>query len=219
MQQSVRITTHDGVSVAGTYVATDHPRAWAVLAHMMPATKESFGPFALALADAAIASLAIDLRGHGESDGGPTGYQHFTDQQHQRSLLDIDAAVEYLRSRGADEEHIFLVGASIGANVSLQCLASRAALPGAVLLSPGVDYRGILAKEYIVALRRGQGIFIASSQDDGYNAQEVEELWGLVPDGVIKEKEIYARAGHGTTMLEKEPSLTKKIIQFIHNLC
>lgn len=218
MDQSVRLTTQDGVSLAGTYVDVRSPHGWAVLVHMMPATKESFVPLAAALADAGYASLAIDLRGHGASDGGPEGYETFTDQDHQRSALDIDAAAAYVRTRGADDAHIVLIGASIGANLSLQYLANHPALPAAVLLSPGLEYRGVSAKEYIVMIQKGRGIFIVSSQDDGYNAQEAAELWGLIPDGVIKQKEIYARAGHGTTMLEKEPLLAERIIQFIRDL-
>ncbi len=218
MHQSVRLVTQDGVSLAGTYTAPEQPHGWTILVHMMPAAKESFKPFAAALEGAGIASLAIDLRGHGASQGGPRGYEDFTDADHQGSALDIDAAVAYLRTLGAADERIVLVGASIGANLSLQYLASHPALPAAVLLSPGLDYRGIAAKEYIVAIKRGRGLFIVSSQDDGYNAQEVLELWGLIPDGVTKEKRLYAHAGHGTAILEKEPSLAPAIIQFIENI-
>lgn len=213
----IALMTSDGVALAGTYGAASAARAWAVLVPMMPATKESFVPLARRLADAAISTLAIDLRGHGESQGGPLGYQSFTDRDHQASVRDIDAAVAYLRSQGAPDDRIALIGASIGANLSLHYLASHPSLRLAVLLSPGVDYRGVLAKESIVALSKGTGVFIASSQDDGYNAQETEELWGLIPDGVIKRRALFARAGHGTTMLEKEPSLFDDIILFIQN--
>ncbi len=216
--QSVRLMTHDGVSLAGIYTAPWQTRGWVVLVHMMPATKESFAPLVDALAVDGFASLAIDLRGHGQSQGGPMGYEKFTDADHQRSALDIDAAVAYLCARGAEERNIVLVGASIGANLSLQYMAQHPALPAAVLLSPGIDYRGVAAKESVVAIGRGRGLFIVSSQDDGYNAQEVMELWGLIPDGVIKQKELYAHAGHGTAMLEKEPSLIPEIIQFIKNI-
>lgn len=218
MNQSVHLVTQDGVSLAGTYVTPERPHGWTILVHMMPATKESFESLATALENAGIASLAIDLRGHGVSHGGPRGYEDFADADHQRSALDIDAAVAYVRTRGADDGRIVLIGASIGANLSLQYLALHPALPAAVLLSPGLDYRGVATKEYIVAIKRGRGLFIVSSQDDGYNAQEILELWGLIPDGVIKEKTLYAHAGHGTAMLEKEPSLTPAIIQFIENI-
>ncbi|MFA6495182.1 MAG: alpha/beta fold hydrolase [Candidatus Paceibacterota bacterium] len=217
MDQSLRLTTRDGVTLAGTYVSPDHPHAWVVLVHMMPATKESFAVFAVSLARAGIASLAIDLRGHGASDGGPLGYEAFSDEDHQRSELDIDAAIAYLHAHEAVDERTVIVGASIGANLSLRYFALHRTLPAVVLLSPGLEYRGIAAKEDVVAIERGRGIFIVSSHDDGYNAQEAMELWGLIPDGVIKQKELYAHAGHGTAMLEKESALTSAIIQFIQN--
>jgi len=217
MDNSVILTTKDAISIAGTFRTPHNPKGWALLIHMMPATKESFEAYARELEKAGIASLAIDLRGHGRSQGGPNGYESFLDQDHQKSFYDLCAGIEFLRAQGANDERLVLVGASIGANLCLQYMAHYPTVRCGVLLSPGADYRGILSKENAAALTRGQAVYFASSEDDGYNAQDVSEIESLVPDGVEKKITIFSSAGHGTTLLEKEPSLIKDTIDFIIN--
>jgi pimeloyl-ACP methyl ester carboxylesterase len=55
--------------------------------------------------------LALDFRGHGDSEHLSQGYYHFTDY-----LGDVDAAVDHLTSRG--EARVHLVGHSMGGAIS-----------------------------------------------------------------------------------------------------
>ena len=50
-----------------TPTSEQQPRAFAVLLHKAAGNRQAYGPLAQALANAGIASLRIDLRGHGES--------------------------------------------------------------------------------------------------------------------------------------------------------
>lgn len=201
------------------------PKGWIIFLHMMPATKESWRALAEKFRENGYSSVAIDLRGHGESDGGPEGYKKFNDLEHQKSVYDIDAAVEFLKTRppagGAIPEKIFLVGASIGANLSLQYIAEHPEFKTAVLLSPGLNYRGIETLPLVRRLRPGQKVFFVSSEDDvrsgGNNAEQNRELFEAVPAGVVKKIQVYKRGGHGTTMLEKEAGLADLIINFVEN--
>src|SRR3989344_3655754 len=83
----IQLKTKDGVELYGTYVRAGKDDAPAVvLLHMMPATKESWEGFQQMLADSGFQSLAIDLRGHGESvfrDGELLDYQAFTPEEHR----------------------------------------------------------------------------------------------------------------------------------------
>ncbi len=104
-QRVVSFPTSDGgVVFADEYGAGDHGL---VLAHGGQFTKESWNGQAQALTNAGFRTLAIDFRGRGQSRGGrasPPG--------DGEAHLDVLAAIQYLRSSGA--ERISLVGASFG---------------------------------------------------------------------------------------------------------
>ncbi len=212
---NVTLKTTDGETLAGRYYGVTSARGGVVLLHMMPATKESWSGIAERLQQLGYAGLAIDLRGHGDSSGGPRGYQHFGDAEHQKSILDVDAAAKFLFSKGIIESQLTLVGGSIGANLALKYLADHHEIKAAVLLSAGLNYRGLETPPAARGLVAGQRVFLASARDDGGNANENEELATEIPEGVEKQVEIYDRAGHGTDMLDAQPKLAEHIIDFI----
>ena len=214
------LKTSDGVKISAVLREVADPKGWLILVHMMPATKESWKDFAEAMQKEGYENLAIDLRGHGESKGGPDGFKNFNDAAHQASIHDLEAAWEFLKSRGAVPDKLTVVGASIGANLSLQFLTKNSEVQRCILLSPG-DYRGIDSGELVKSLHSGQRVlFVASRKDDrsnGNNAEQNEAYYNTMPDGVEKKLIIYESAGHGTDFLEsKEASdLTEAIKIFL----
>ena len=112
---------------------------------MMPEVRRSWIPLSTELNKVGVATLAIDLRGHGESVeiqkvGGAKlklDYEKFSDAEHQASRLDVDAAMNFLKSKGFLEENIVLAGASIGANLTLDAMYRYHKISRGVLLSPG----------------------------------------------------------------------------------
>ncbi len=210
------LKTKDNLNIAADLYGPAQPLNWLVLVHMMPTAKESWQSFASALTQLGYESIALDLRGHGESDGGPDGYNNFSPVEHQKSILDLEAAVDYLiTERGATPDKISFIGASIGANLSLQYLSEHPEFQAAILLSPGLDYQGIKTEPLVKNLKAGQKVFFVSSRDDGNNADENQKLYEFTPVGVEKEIKIYDAAGHGTTILEKESELGQLIVNFL----
>ena len=69
------LTASDNKKIAYDLYEVKNPKGWLILTHMMPATKESWQDFAGEAQKLGYESITIDLRGHGESDGGPDGYQ------------------------------------------------------------------------------------------------------------------------------------------------
>lgn len=212
----ISLTTKDGVKIAADLYSVDNVVGWLVLVHMMPVTKESYKDLATRLQRLGYESVAIDLRGHGESDGGPNGYLNFSDSQHQKSISDLRAAVDYLiQERGATPDKISFIGASIGANLSLQYISEYQEYETAILLSAGLNYRGIKTEPLVKNLKAGQKVFFVSAKDDDNNAEENQKLFDLTPAGVEKEIKIYDSGGHGTNILGNQSDLNNLIIEFI----
>lgn len=205
MSEKVKLLTSDGVEIIGDFYPTknnDDPAV--ILLHMMPANRSSWQNFATELQKEEFQSLAIDLRGHGES---------IKQKNKQASILDVEAAVKFFQNHGLKLEHIFLIGASIGANLALQFEAEHPEIKSVILLSPGLNYRGIETEPLVKKLKNNQAIFIVASEEDNYSADSSRRLFEITP--AKKELKILKDAGHGTTMLEKEKSLTKELINWI----
>jgi pimeloyl-ACP methyl ester carboxylesterase len=216
--EKIFLTTADGKKIAGLFRKPENPSFWAILIHMRPATKESWDEFAGELFNKNIASLAIDLRGHGESDNGPDGY--LNDENCNIKINDLKSAVEFLRSEGAEPEKIVFIGASIGANLSLKFLSEDKDFKIAVLLSPGLNYREVSGEEAAEKISSEQRILFISSRDDDRvfgNELEAQKLFDSVPLDAEKEIVVYEKGGHGTQILKTEelPEIKETIINFI----
>jgi pimeloyl-ACP methyl ester carboxylesterase len=217
MYSQISLKTTDQKTLSSNFFDVENPKGGVVYLHMMPATKESFTKLAERLQDLGWRGIAIDFRGHGNSEGGPDGYLNFSEEEHQKKYFDVLAALDYLLKSGLDKKSISIVGASIGANLGLKLLAQDPEIKKAVLLSPGLSYRGITTKNLVTKLTAGKEVFFIGSEDDNYTKECIDELFGLVPEGVVKQKQIYKEAGHGTTILERAPDSFDIIINFIIN--
>ena len=222
--QKIFLTTKDGVKIAANLYPAESPKGWIVFSHMMPVVKESWNDLAEMFCGAGYESVAIDLRGHGESVSAETqklNYRNFSDAEHQKSILDLETAAEFLiKERKAAADKVSFVGASIGANLSLQYISEHPEFKTAVLLSPGLDYRGVKTEPLAKNLKAGQKVFFISAKDDtrssgNNNAEENQKLYDLIPDGAEKKIKIYANGGHGTDILGNQPELAGLIKDFI----
>ncbi|MFJ8252970.1 alpha/beta hydrolase [Streptomyces sp. NPDC094466] len=136
---SVTVRTLDGLRLAATLERPQEPDGQAVLlVHGGGVTREEggfFGRLAGGLAEAGIASLRFDLRGHGESEG----------RQEELTLSmilnDIRVMLAHLReATGATE--ITLLGASFGGGLCAYYAAKRPdAVDRLVLFNPQLNYK------------------------------------------------------------------------------
>ncbi|MDI6717562.1 MAG: alpha/beta fold hydrolase [Patescibacteria group bacterium] len=221
IMKKVSFVTADDKKINADYYIVDknkytNPKGWLVLTHMMPAVKESWEDLANELQVEEYESLAIDLRGHGESAEGSDGFVNFSDKEHRNSINDLKAAISFLKDNGAEPEKIFFIGASIGANLSLQYVSENEDAKIVVLLSPGINYRGIKAEAPARKLRLNQKALIISSEDDEGNDNEAKKIFESIPENVQKELKIYKTGGHGTDILTGQPDLKNVIINFIN---
>ncbi|MGH2723755.1 MAG: alpha/beta hydrolase [Actinomycetota bacterium] len=123
--RNVTLRTEDGVRLGGWYVPSDNAAAVIVL-HGSGSTRSDVLDHIAVLGRAGYGVLAIDARGHGQSDGVAMDVGWF-------GALDVEPAVSYLAHRhDVDPGRIGVLGLSMGAG---EALASAAADPriGAVV--------------------------------------------------------------------------------------
>jgi alpha-beta hydrolase superfamily lysophospholipase len=215
MYSKININSKDGKIIAGNLYEAKNPLGWVLFLHSMQATKASYDVLAQRLQYLGYECLAIDFRGHGNSEGGPEEYLNYNERQHQDKIFDVIVAVDYLKNKFTENISGAIVGASIGSNLALQYIAENDNVNRAVLLSPGLNYRGVTTKNFVTKLVPSKRVLFVGSEDDNYTVEGINELVGLIPEGVNKEKIILKDAGHGATMFERHPELMENIINFI----
>ena len=220
--EKIVFKTTDNKSIHANLFRAENPKGWLLFIHMMPADRESWNEFAEEAQNVGYESLAIDLRGHGESDSGPNGYLNFSDAEHRASIADLEAGWEFLQSRGAVADKTTVIGASIGANLSLQFLTQHPEISGGVLLSPG-NYKGIDSALLVKKLAGNQKIIFAASRKDdmvtGNNAEQNQQYYNLATQVKNRHLILFDGVGHGTGLfkLKTEYDLSKATINFLNN--
>lgn len=202
----IEIPAADGLTLRGIFTPGQGGDGAAVLLlHMYGSDRSSWAPFADTIAQSGISSLALDLRGHGQT-GGAEDWELAQD--------DVARAVDWLRTLpGIDPDRVGVAGASIGANLSLVQAAGRPEAVAAVaLLSPGLDYFRV--KIDGLAPQVGDvPLFLAAAEDDGYSAQTVRILAEEAGAGVVLE--IYEGSAHGTDLFSAHPESAVGLFTFL----
>ena len=216
--EEVIFQTEDKVLIFGNWITPEAPKAAALLLHMMPADKNSWSMLQDELRKRNIASLAIDLRGHGKSikKGDETlDYTAFSDFEHQDSSKDIEASLHFLKKKGFDAGQIIMIGASIGANLALQTMIRNPEMPAAVLLSPGENYRGIETYSLADELKPEQALLAAGSAGDDQKSHDAARTIVEKAPSQKKEFKSYTSAGHGTNIFQQDQNLPGFIADWV----
>jgi len=210
--RDVTFQTEDGVRIVGTYYPGSGDGV--LLLHQLGSDRHSWDYFAKKLQDAGYAVLSIDMRGHGESGldwrefRSPTGVTRQADNDFLGMLLDVKAAKSRLNEEGKFASVI--VGASIGANIAALYAETDSRVKEMVLLSPGMDYRGVQLPSG--PLFAGKTMLVASS-DDKQSAAALDAYPGRIR-GEHKTLE-YPGKAHGTEILDTQPGLADRIIEWL----
>ncbi|MBI4009727.1 MAG: alpha/beta fold hydrolase [Candidatus Aenigmarchaeota archaeon] len=211
MSEQVSFKAEDGFEVVGSFYKSTSDTG-VILLHMLNRNRSDWNAFAGQLNKEGYNVLSIDLRGHGQSlkKGGRTvEWQTFSAKDFNDMILDVKAAKEFLEQKGISK--ISLIGASIGANIALNYATEDIEIKTTVLLSPGLDYRGVKIDDNV----RDYGnrpMLIVASEDDEYSATSSKTMSESAAGK--KELKIYADAGHGTKMFSNT-DLDKVIVNWL----
>jgi len=199
------ISASDGLVIQATYYSAPvRPAPGVLLVPMEGTGREVYAALAERLQTAGYAVLAVDLRGYGDTGGAP---DWTLAQADTRDALDMMADLP-----GVNRGQLAVVGASTGANIALNTCADFAGCNAAVLLSPGLDYRGITTAGAMARMGQRAVLIVASENDDNNPADSVA-LDGMATGD--HRLEIYPNAGHGTDILAAQPDLPDRIAQWL----
>ncbi len=204
------LTTADEVNISAEYneVANTLHRA-VLLVPMLGHDKSAYENLSQQLQQNGFTVLAIDLRGHGNSD---LDYTQFTEADWQNLVLDVQAGVDFLEAKGYGK--IAVIGASIGANAALKQAVQDPRIDAVVLLSAGEDYHGL--KTLDIAEFYDRPVLFVASFDDKEAAVAATKIYNAV-NTEYKEIKLYQTAGHGTDILQNQDSSIAMIITWLWN--
>lgn len=187
------IFAEDGLALqASYYSAPARPAPAVLLLHMEGEDRRVWDGLVARLQASGLVVLTVDLRGHGAT-GGAVDWT--------RGVADVRAVLAQLGQFAAvDPTRIVIVGASISANIALNVCAESAACAGTVLLSPGLDYRGITTTGAMALLGTRPALILAS-ENDGNNPADSLTLDGLARGD--HQVVIYPETRHGTALLDE----------------
>lgn len=223
--EEVTFAAADGLVVHGTAVRPcgGAPRPAVILAHQVCQDRREWNAAAhdwvSGFAARGVATLAIDLRGHGQSTLWPDGSRRnlcggsYPDTDYAGMVDDVRAAVAYARATlGAPS--VALVGASIGSNSSLIAYGGDTALRMVVALSPGLNYRGIQPGSAVSAYGTRPALLEAAANDP-YSADTVREL-GQANTNVTTR--VFSSGGHGNQLIAAHPEELVRVLDLVTSL-
>jgi dienelactone hydrolase len=190
----MRLTTSDGYTLSGTLTVPagrgKHPVV--ILAHQFRSNRNGWAPLTGKLNERGLATLALDLRGHGQStDQAGTTVAVTNDFLPSAHLVGFDQIPEDLalaaawvrKQKGIDGRHLGLAGSSVGAFSVL--LAAPKVKPATILvLSPaGMEAFGTDARERMVsATTRAHAVLMAfvssGDKEADENAAPLRPIYG-----------------------------------------
>jgi len=202
----VSFKTKDSWIIYGTHYRSinANPKVGIILLHELGANRSSFDLLIPVLhetlPDADI--LVIDTRGHGESTNLGK-YTKFTLAGDYRAMVnDIKGARDYL-AFFRNLQDFYVVGASIGSSSAISFGAEDSSIQKIVMLSPGMDYKGVDITEPLEDYHKY--LLIVAADEDEQSAKDAQAAYSASDsDAGLKKLLIYDDIGsaHGTEMFD-----------------
>lgn len=232
----VRFNGADGWQIVGDFRMRRRAGLAVLFVHQLSSNRGEWARFATRLAGpppwapqpGTISTLAIDLRGHGQSTSGPEGNTSWTTFGNDRARWlgaehDVAAGIDLLRQR-VSTTRMVIIASGIGATAAtLFAARSGAPVTGLVLLSPAREARGIDLGAPLAQYVRGRGrVLLVAATGDTISADSVRDLQQHVASsdagaGVIEVERYDNASAHGVSLGAEgvHPELWARIERFV----
>ena len=218
-ERAQTLVTSDSVSLEARLYVPAQPKApGLILVHRMGASATHWEPLAVRAQQSGYLVLALNLRGHVGSlspSGQSMDFKRFTAADWQKTLLDIDAGKKSLLDAGADPQNLFIAGEGLGASLALQFATGDPTIQGLVMISPGLDYQGIVVEPLLTQLAQ-RPILLVWAEGDAYAASSGGTLKSIAPGHV--EVHTYPGTSHGTDLFATSPQSMGQIVVWLDQM-
>jgi pyridoxine 5-phosphate synthase len=203
----VTLSSADGVTIAGElFEGASRPSPAVLLVHMLTRNKSEWGGLPDRLRDMGLTVLAIDLRGHGQSSGSAQDLPAMTG--------DVRAALQWLITRpNVRPDAMAVVGASLGASLSLLASVDVPQVRAIGLLSPSLDYRGLRTDVSLLKRLGSRSIWLASSAEDPLALRTMRDF-AAEPSGP-REQHVSTAVAHGTMLLDRDADVGRALVDWL----
>lgn len=211
----ITIVTEDDVTLKGTYYAAAEPGPAVLFVHMCrsDADRTTWAEVATELISAGIHSLAIDLRGYGESSGAEppfTTMANFISFWRTTGMNDIEAAHRFLNSQpGVLPQKIGYAGASCGVFIGIEAAQRFSNISALALLSGPFDDGAAATLSSLGAIP----VLGASSEGDTRSYQAMKRVFLETTNEHSRNIQFKGDA-HGTDMFKQQPDLSGEMVDW-----
>lgn len=220
----IELKAEDGWTLKAKHLPAREDKLTFLLLHGTGQRKEDWYSLARLLASWGYGYLAVDFRGHGESQVGPDGqkknWKQFKitkmENEFGNMTRDVAAGVAYLTGQGVPEEKIGVIGADVGSSIGLKYAAVHPKVPLAVLLSPRLSYQEVTAVNAMRAYKNRPLLMVYSDADkQSASAMPVLQGTAKLATGEKNTTVMVLAHEHGTKMLRRHRDLGPRIIAWI----
>ncbi|MFA6989606.1 MAG: alpha/beta hydrolase, partial [Candidatus Gastranaerophilaceae bacterium] len=153
LTKNIEIETKDKIMIEGIIelpksATTKNKAPLVIMLHSIGGNKEIYNPFVEELRKRGIASVRIDLRGHGQSIGNSvnskkTYWQQYSSKTFKKYPDDILTVLNFVKEnfQQVNTNKTAIIAADISANASI--IAANNKIKTLVLISPCLDYQGL----------------------------------------------------------------------------
>lgn len=171
IEERVTLNTEDGWNLDARYLKAAESAPTVVLIHTQKSDHTEWEPWLKPLKRYGFGYLSFDLRGHGNSfvmpDGSTATWRSFSisgpDNEFNRMLRDVDAALAFLSTHSVTGAQIVLAGSSLGANLAIKSAAIHPEISMAIAISPALNVNDVLTVNPLRAYGKRPLLLIAGA--------------------------------------------------------